>query len=160
MKNLWICSAISLLCVFGSTPAAAHDCCHHDSHCNDCWDCGHHGRRAGPTGSYFNGSGSNAVTASIRTIDGRITQVDYLPGSTPDNGMVQVRLQSGAQGYLVRLAPAGFLKQGGLPLREGDTITVKGYAVSGTDGDIFVATEVRHGERSLSLRDGRGLPAW
>ena len=84
----------------------------------------------------------------------------YLPGSAPDNGMVEIRLQSAAQMHLVRLAPTGFLKQGGLRLREGETVTVKGFAVAGMEGDIFVAGEIRAGDKTLTLRDARGLPAW
>jgi hypothetical protein len=45
-------------------------------------------------------------------------------------------------------------------LREGDTITVKGNAVAGMEGDLVVATEVHKGDKSLSLKDRRGQPAW
>jgi len=74
--------------------------------------------------------------------------------------MVELRLQSGGQTNLIRLAPSGFLKQGGLALREGDTVTVKGFAVAGMEGDLVVATEVHKGDKSLSLRDTRGQPVW
>ena len=84
----------------------------------------------------------------------------YLPGATPDSGMVEVRLQSAGQSQLVRLAPVGFLKQSGLLLREGDTVTVKGFPVAGMEGDLLIATELHKGEKTLSLRDTRGRPAW
>ncbi len=74
--------------------------------------------------------------------------------------MVEIRLQSGGQTNLIRLAPSGFLKQSGLVLREGDTVNVKGFAVAGMEGDLIVASEVRKGEKSVSLRDTRGQPAW
>ena len=45
-------------------------------------------------------------------------------------------------------------------LREGETVTVKGFAVAGMEGDIFVAAEIRAGDKTLSLRDARGLPIW
>jgi len=96
----------------------------------------------------------------MRTAEGKITEVVYLPGATPDGGMVEVRLQSAGQNQLIRLAPVGFLKQSGLLLREGDTVIVKGFPVTGMEGDLLVATELREGEKTLSLRDTRGRQAW
>ena len=96
----------------------------------------------------------------MRTAEGKITEVVYLPGATPDGGMVEVRLQSAGQSQLIRLAPVGFLKQSGLLLREGDTVIVKGFPVAGMEGDLLIATELRKGEKTLSLRDPRGRPAW
>jgi hypothetical protein len=96
----------------------------------------------------------------MRTAEGKITEVVYLPGATPDGGMVEVRLQSAGQSQLIRLAPVGFLKQSGLLLREGDTVIVKGFPVTGMEGDLLVATELRKGEKTLSLRDTRGRQAW
>jgi hypothetical protein len=96
----------------------------------------------------------------MRTAEGRITEVVYLPGATPDSGMVEVHLQSAGQTRLIRLAPAGFLKQSGLLLREGDTVTVKGFPVAGMEGDLIVATEIHKGDKSLPLRDTRGRPNW
>ena len=96
----------------------------------------------------------------MRTAEGKITEVVYLPGATPDGGMVEVRLQSAGQNQLIRLAPVGFLKQSGLLLREGDTVIVKGFPVAGMEGDLLVATELHKGEKTLSLRDTRGRQAW
>ena len=96
----------------------------------------------------------------MRTAEGKITEVVYLPGTTADSGMVEVRLQSAGQNQLIRLAPVGLLKQSGLLLREGDTLIVKGFLVAGMEGDLLVATELRKGENALSLRDPRGRPAW
>jgi len=96
----------------------------------------------------------------MRAAEGKITEVVYLPGATPDSSMVEVRLQSAGQSQLVRLAPVGFLKQSGLLLTEGDTVTVKGYPVAGMEGDLLVATELHKGGKALSLRDPRGRPTW
>ena len=96
----------------------------------------------------------------MRTADGKITEVVYLPGATPDSGKVEVRLQSAGQSQLIRLGPVGFLKRSGVLLREGDTISVKGFPIAGMEGDLLVATELHKGEKTLSLRDTRGRPAW
>jgi hypothetical protein len=99
-------------------------------------------------------------TADSQTVDGKITGIVYLPGATADTGMVEVHLQSAGQTQLIRLAPAGFLKHSGLLLREGDTVIVKGFPVAGMEGDLLVATELHKGDKTLSLRDTRGRPAW
>jgi hypothetical protein len=96
----------------------------------------------------------------MRTAEGKITEVVYLPGTTADSGMVEVRLQSAGQNQLIRLAPVGLLKQSGLLLREGDTVIVKGFPVSGMEGDLLVATELHKGDKTVSLRDTRGRPVW
>jgi F420-0:gamma-glutamyl ligase len=96
----------------------------------------------------------------LQTAPGTITEVEYLPGATPDSSMVEIHLQSAGQSRLVRLAPVGFLKQSGLLLREGDSVSVTGFLVAGMEGDLLVATEIHKGEKALRLRDTRGRPAW
>jgi hypothetical protein len=96
----------------------------------------------------------------LLTTEGKIAEIDYLPGATPDSGMVEVHLQAAGQSQLIRLAPVGYLKQSGLVLREGDTLTVRGFRVAGMEVDLLVATEIHKGEKVLSLRDSRGRPAW
>ena len=157
MKCLGILGAISLFSWFGVAPAAAQGCCHRGHYYDDCADCGHCGRQNSPASRQFSGP---TGTANVQTLEGRIVEVVYLPGAAADSGMVELRLQSGGQTNLIRLAPSGFLKQGGLVLREGDTVSVKGFAVAGMEGDLIVASEVHKGDKTLSLRDTRGQPAW
>ena len=83
-----------------------------------------------------------------------------MPGATEDGGMVEIRLQTAGQARVVRFEPTWFLKQGGLLLRKGDTVKVKAYPVASMEGDLLVATEIYKGDKSLSLRDSRGRPAW
>ena len=158
MKLLGIIGVISALGLFSAVPATGHGCCHHDHHCDDCWGCGHYSRQSPQANRGF--GGPTGATATLQTLEGKITEVVYLPGATADTGLVEIRLQSSGQSKLIRLAPAGFLKQSGLLLREGDTLTVKGFPVSGMEGDLVVANEIRKGDRTLSLRDLNGRPAW
>jgi hypothetical protein len=93
-------------------------------------------------------------------MEGRITEVVYLPGAKTDSGTVEIRLLSGSQSTLVRLAPTGFLRSSGLLLREGDTVVLKAFPVAGMEGDLVVATEIHKGDKTLALRDNRGQPLW
>lgn len=146
-----------LIVLFSGIPAAGHDCGYYDHHYGDCGDCDHHHR--GPQASGQNWD-SQDTAAILQTLQGKIVEVIYLPGASADNGMVEIRVQSAGQAKLIRLAPTGFLKQGGLSLREGDAVSITGFPVNGMDGDLIVATQVRSGDRVLSLRDTRGRPAW
>ena len=156
MKVLGIVGVISAFGFFATTPATGHDC-HHDQHWSDCWDCGHYSRQS-PTAN--RGIGVPGGTVALQTLEGKIAEVVYLPGVTEDSGLVEIRLQSSTQSRLIRLAPTGFLKERGLLLREGDAVTVKGFAVNGMEGNLLVATEVHKGEKTVSLRDESGRPAW
>jgi len=160
MKMRGVLAIILITCWFAVVPAAAHDCCHHGDHDADCGDCNHdctHGVRGG---GHCCGWASSSGVADLRTAEGKITEVVYLPGATPDSSMVEIHLQSAGQSQLVRLAPVGFLKQGGILLREGDTVIVKGFPVAGMEGDFLVATELHKGDKVISLRDTRGRPVW
>jgi hypothetical protein len=96
----------------------------------------------------------------MQTYEGKIAEIIYLPGATPDSAMVEIRLLSGTSDTPVRLGPAGFLKQNQLNLKEGDTITVTGYRVSAADGELLVATAIRSQGRTVQLRNRTGRPQW
>ena len=146
----------ALFCLLIS-PADAHDCWggHHGG---DGWNCDHHGSR-GAVQSQGSGAPSYAATAP-KVVEGKISEIIYLPGETADSAMVEVRMLVSAGAMLVRLAPVGLLKQSQLILREGDAVSVTGFEVSGMDGVLVVATEIHKGDKRLVLRDPRGRPVW
>jgi hypothetical protein len=155
-----ILAIIVAACWLGTVPGVAHACCHHDHDCayghDYQYDCDRHAQGGRYHCPWTPASGETGLKGT----EGKIIEIDYLPGSTAASAMVEVRLQSAGQSRLIRLAPVGFLKQNGVLLREGDTISVKGFPVAGMDGDLLIATEVRKGEKVLSLRDTRGRSAW
>jgi len=156
MKLLGIVGIVSAFGFFEVLPAIGHDC-YHDHHGSGCWDCGHY---SGQRPMASRGTGMRGGTVALQTLEGKIAEVVYLPGVTESSGLVEIRLQLSTQNRLIRLAPTGFLKASGLLLREGDVVTVKGFPVSGMEGDLIVATELRQGEKTVSLRDTSGRPAW
>jgi len=159
MKLRIVLGTIFVIACFSTPPAVAQCCCHHGHHCGDCDDCDHHCYSTTQS-SRSEGWAPSTKAAVTETTEGKIGEVIYLPGATEDSGMVEIRVQSAGQARVVRLAPTGFLKQAGLLLREGDAVKVKGYPVASMDDDILVATEIDKGDKSLSLRDSRGRPAW
>ena len=135
-------------------PAVAHDCWHHNCGRDGGWNCGRNYSQS------RNRQPRCGQAANLQTLEGKIGEVVYLPGATAESGMVEIRILAAGQAKLVRLAPASFLKQGGVRLREGDVVTAKVFAVAAMEGDLLVATEVRQGGTTLALRDGQGRPVW
>jgi len=164
MKARGVLASILFIGWFGMAPTVALGCCHHGYHCDDCDT--YHGSYSDDCCQHEQGGGhghwtaSSGAVADLQTAEGKIAEIEYLPGATPDSGMVEVHLQTAEQSQLIRLAPVGYLKQSGLVLREGDTLTVKGFRVAGMEGDLLVATDIHKGEKTLSLRDSRGRPVW
>jgi hypothetical protein len=156
MKKL-IPSAVVLLSCLLISPAAGHDCWG-GRHCGDGWNCDHHGSR-GAQQSQGSAASSYAATTP-KVVDGKISEIIYLPGATADTALVEARVVASGRVTLVRLAPVGLLKQNQLVLREGDTVSVTGFEVSGMDGDLVVASEIRNGDQRVVLRDSRGRPVW
>jgi len=148
---------------FGLASPLALGCCHHGGHCDDCDthhgsysdDCCPHGQRSGHCHRTPSGT-----STELQTAEGKITEIEYLAGATSDSGIVEIQLQTAGQSQMIGLAPVGYLRQSGLALREGDTLSIKGFRVAGREGALLVATEIHEGERFLSLRDSRGRPAW
>ncbi len=87
-------------------------------------------------------------------------EIIYLPGVTPEGGMVDVRVQPSDGANLVRLAPTGFLKKSGLRLQEGDSVTIDAFPVAAMIGDLMVATNVHGSGLDVRLRDSSGQPLW
>jgi hypothetical protein len=124
-------------------------------------DCRHHG--CGACAPACASDTRQTVTASPATavaISGKIVEIDYLPAASPGQSLVVVRIDGGSPSEWVRLAPAGFLSQSGLNLREGDFVSARGYLVAGAEGATVVATEISAAGRTLRLRDGRGRREW
>lgn len=157
MKYLSLLGTACLFSWFGANVAHAHcgHSCHHYSDYGP--DCGYH---CGPGGARGTGTAMPDRSGKQATVEGKITEIVYLPGRSPENSMVEVLVESGGQSHLARLAPSGVLRQSGLALREGETITIRGFAVAGLEGDLTVATRISQGSKIAILRDNRGRPIW
>ncbi len=156
LRLLQALGVISILCGLGVLPIGAQDCGHHQHHYDDGWNCDRHWR----SNSQGTAGDTTRYDGNVQTVQGRIDEIVYLPGTTSDSGMVELRLSNSGQTTRVQLAPVGFLKRSGVVLKEGDAVTVKGIPVSGFQGDLIVTTALQKGDKSLSLRDMHGRPLW
>jgi len=149
--------AAFLLSCMVISPAIGHDCWG-DHHCENGWDYYHHGNR--PAARQQGRMSPSDATPALKVIDGKITEIIYLPGASADRAMVEIRMTAGAGLLLIQLAPVGLLKQSQLVLKEGDAVSVTGFEVSAMDGDLLVATEIHKADKRVVLRDTRGRPIW
>jgi len=159
MRSVGVILITSFVLVGSGQLAFAQHCCHHGPRHEPC-GCDHCGQPTSPPGPLTKSNGGSNWTANLKTVEGKIVEVVYLPGATPETGMVEVRVQTKTEADLVRLAPSGFLKQGGLRFREGDSVTIKAFTVAAMEGDIMVATEVDGNGADVRLRGSSGQPLW
>lgn len=168
MPRLFALLAVPTALFLPSLLAHGHNCGHHGgcasstSRDHGCYGCG-----SWNAGSRWNNSPpaagqtpSRPGPANTQTHEVKIAEVVYLPGATPENAIVELRALDGSTPVLVRLGPAGFLKQNQLNLRDGDAVTVTGYRVAAGPEDLLIATEVSKQGKTVRFRDSRGRPAW
>ena len=149
--------ALCSLFLLSPAPLPAHH--HGRHHCSDC--CGH--SHACDCGHATPGGCPGCAPARARTeqsVSGTITEVIYLPGDSPDEAPVEIRVKTASGDSLVRLGPAGFLRERGFEPREGAKVQVTGFPVRGPDGLMLVATKLEAGGRAVRLRNSRGAPLW
>jgi hypothetical protein len=164
-RDLTVLSFIGLAC---GLPVYAHSCSHHRcSGCipgsdDGCRGCGSHRNTTyGPAPFLRSPQGrAEGIQARLQSLEGRVTEVNYFPGATPDTAMVEVRLAVGAEPVLARLGPAGFLQNSHVPIREGDSVRVTGYWVMSGEGEMLVVTQIALHGRTVRLRDDCGRPTW
>lgn len=60
----------------------------------------------------------------------------------------------------VHLGPASYLAKRGIELKPGDEIVVTGCKTTWEERPVIVARTLKAGDRSLTLRNMKGKPAW
>ena len=168
---MWRTRALMIFVAIGLSfglAASGNQCSHHrGSDCcvsgiGDCRGCDHHLNSTCKSTPCIRLPENQAEGnhAELNSREGKVTEVNYLPGATPATAMVEIKLGPGTNPVLIRLGPTGFLRSNNLSIREGDSLRVTGYWVTGGDGDMLVATQVTAHGRTVRLRDDRGRPSW
>lgn len=60
----------------------------------------------------------------------------------------------------VHLGPSSFLKKENFTFTKGDVITVTGSKVPYQGAEAILAREVKKGDKTLTLRNAKGMPRW
>ncbi len=164
---------LGLAYALSAAPALGHGWFHHSSGhhgCDDGWGygcdgCGPWARtapglQAAPAARRFPPEQNATEPETLETLEGKIAEVIYLPGVDPSAGIVEVRVAAGEETVLARLAPVGFLEQHKISLKEGESISLRGYRVRTGEDDMLVVTEIRAEGRTLMLRRPCGRSVW
>jgi hypothetical protein len=98
--------------------------------------------------------------ATVETIRGEVVSVDLI---TPRKGMTSgvhlvVKTEEGP--LSVHLGPEWYVSRQETRIETNDTVEVKGSRVVFKGEPAMVAAELKKGDETLVLRDGRGVPVW
>jgi len=58
------------------------------------------------------------------------------------------------------LGPSQFLKDQSLQLKKGDKVEVKGVKTTMRRGEVFIVRQITSGDKTVTLRNEKGAPAW
>src|SRR5690349_18900422 len=102
----------------------------------------------------------NYNPAQQQTVRGVVQEVkDY---QCPVSGTIgsHIAINSGAETIEVHLAPARFLKEYGIVIKEGDSVTVTGMKFTFQGKSAMIAKTVVAGRSTFTFRDDKGRPEW
>lgn len=101
-------------------------------------------------------------TATVVTVKGTVQDVQegMHAGRMRSHGGLHLVLKTDTESYTVLVGPAQFVKDKGFTFAKDDTIEVTGSKVKFNDKDAIIAREIKKADKTLTLRDEKGVPAW
>ena len=106
---------------------------------------------AGGYGRMYDAAKAETVTGDVVSVD-QVSRRGQGIGLTLKTGNGTMKVHLGPQWY--------FERQGGLLIKAGDAVEVKGVKAVRMGQDVFIAGEVKKGGDVLKLRDEQGVPLW
>ncbi|MEW5745989.1 MAG: DNA-binding protein [Nitrospirota bacterium] len=98
--------------------------------------------------------------ATVETLTGTVEAVEKI---MPMRGMsygIHLLVKTDKESIPVHLGPAWYIDKLDVKFDKGDTITVKGSRVTVAEKPAVIAAEVTKGDKTVTLRDDKGVPAW
>lgn len=112
------------------------------------------GQEAGPQG------GPRYDPKTEVTVKGTVEDVREVPSPRGGRAGMHVQLRTESGSVDARLGPAEYWKKHGFELVKGDSIEITGSKSRAGDAEILIAREVKKGDKTVTLRDASGVPAW
>lgn len=81
-------------------------------------------------------------------------------GQRRPRGGMHLTLKTDTGSFNVLVGPAQFVKDKDFTFAKGDEVTVTGSKVKFNGSDAIIAREIKKGDKTLTLRDEKGVPAW
>ena len=94
------------------------------------------------------------------TVKGTVEEVKQISGHRDGPGGTHLILKTDKETLEVHLGPTSFLEQEKFTFAKGDQIEVIGSKVKVGGADALLAREVKKGDKTLTLRNAQGVPAW
>jgi hypothetical protein len=94
------------------------------------------------------------------TVKGVVEEIREYPSRSGWRTGQHVMLKTDSGSLDVHLGPTDYWKQNGFELVKGDLIEVTGSKSKVDDAEAMLAREVKRGEKSVTLRNAQGVPAW
>jgi hypothetical protein len=115
-----------------------------------CGNCDKQGG-AGGYGRMYDATKAETVTGDVVSVD-QVSRRGQGIGITLKTVTGTVTVHLGPQWY--------FEREGGLKIKAGDVVEVKGVKSVRRGDEVFIAAEVKKGGDVLKLRDEKGVPLW
>jgi hypothetical protein len=93
-------------------------------------------------------------------VSGAVVEIARTAQGTTRGFGVRVSLKTDTETIPVHLAPAWFLKNQGFDIEENDRLEVRGSRVTLAGTPAIIATEAKSGDKTVKLRDDKGVPVW
>lgn len=103
----------------------------------------------------------NFNPATITTIEGKVESVGmYRPDKNSTPGLrLKVKTPVG-DSYIVQAGPQDYAAQQGIQFKNGSDIRVTGSKTTIDAKTVIMASEIKMGQKMLTLRDNQGKPVW
>jgi hypothetical protein len=102
--------------------------------------------------------------ATVVTVKGTVQEVQegmMQSQMTHRRGMgLHLTLKTDTGSLNVLVGPARFVKEKNFAFVKGDQLEVTGSKVKFNGNDAIIAREIKKGDKTLTLRDEKGVPAW
>lgn len=98
--------------------------------------------------------------ATEMTLTGTVEEVKDHAHSGGRQVGIHLSVKSASGVFDVHLGPASFLKKEGAAYTKGDVVEVIGSKVPYEGGEAVIAREIKKGDKTLVLRNKRGIPQW
>jgi hypothetical protein len=106
------------------------------------------------------GAGRMYDPATETTVKGTVEEVKQISGARGGPGGTHLILKTDKETLEVHLGPTAFLEKEKFTFAKGDQIEVTGSKVKIGAADALLAREVKKGDKTLTLRNAQGVPAW
>jgi hypothetical protein len=114
----------------------------------------------GPMRCCMRGEMPRYDTATEATYKGTVEEVRQHSRAGMAGTGTHLSVKSDDQMLDVHLGPTDFLAAQQMSFAKGDQIEVTGSKVKFGDAEAIIAREVKKGDKTLTLRDAKGVPKW